>query len=181
MRAHVNILTAASEAATQQAVTGYENAVAAHASGDWGMHNQVLYHGTPFAEFATGHTIADGCLLRLMLTGTNVDGTGDAAFTCPAIAVGTAVIGGAPIIVRQPASLSLTVGQTALFTVKAISNDALAYQWKKNGADIADATASTYAIGAVQTTDQASYTVVITSAFGTATSTAATLTVTSNV
>lgn len=178
MRANVNILTAASETATQQSVTGYENSTAAHVAGDWGAHNQVLFYSTPFTEFSTGHTISNGYLLRLMLTGTNVDGTGDAAFTCPAIVTGIDVdVGGAPVIIRQPSSLGLFVGQIATFTVKAISSDAMSYQWRKNGTNISGATASTYVIGSVQTTDQASYDVVVTNSYGSATSTSATLTV----
>ena len=85
MRANVNLLTGASETATQQSVTGFENSAAAHVVGDWGVHNQVLFYATPFTEFSVGHTISNGYLLRLALTGTNLDGTGDAAFTCPAI------------------------------------------------------------------------------------------------
>lgn len=179
MRANVNILTAASESATQQSITGYENATAAHVAGDWGAHNQVLFYATPFAEFSTGHTIASGYLLRLMLTGTNVDGTGDAAFTCPAILSGISVdVGGAPVIIRQPASLGVFVGQIATFTVKAISADTMTYQWRKNGVDISGATSSTYVIGVAQTTDQASYDVTVTNSFGSVTSAAASLTVT---
>lgn len=178
MKANVNILTAASDTATQQAVTGYENSTAAHVAGDWGAHNQVLFYSTPFAEYSTGHTINNGYLLRLMLTGTNADGTGDAAFTCPVILTGTNVdTGGAPLIIRQPVSLGLYVGQLATFTVKAISNDPMTYQWRKNGTNISGATSSTYVIGSVQTTDQASYDVVVTNDFGSATSSAANLTV----
>lgn len=178
MRSNVNILTSASETAVQQSVTGYENSTAAHVAGDWGAHNQVLFYATPFAEFSTGHTINNCYLLRLMLTGTNVDGTGDAAFTCPAIVTGIDVdVGGAPVIIRQPSSLGLFVGQIATFTVKAISNDPMTYQWRKNGTNISGATSSTYVIGSVQTTDQASYDVIVTNAYGSATSATATLTV----
>jgi hypothetical protein len=178
MRSNVNILTAASETAVQQSITGYENSTAAHVSGDWGAHNQVLFYATPFAEFSVGHTIANGYLLRLMLTGTNVDGTGDAAFTCPAIVSGIDVdVGGAPYIIRHPDSLSLFVSQIATFTVKAISADPLSYQWRKNNENITGATASTYVIGSVKTTDQAAYDVIVSNSYGTATSTTANLTV----
>jgi len=178
MRSNVNILTAASETAVQQSITGYENSTAAHVSGDLGAHNQVLFYGTPFAEFSVGHTIANCYLLRLMLTGTNVDGTGDAAFTCPAIVTGIDVdVGGAPFIIRHPDSLALFVGQIANFTVKAVSADALSYQWRKNNTNINGASSATYVIGSVQTTDQATYDVVVSNSYGTATSNPATLTV----
>lgn len=53
-------------------------------------------------------------------------------------------------------SLSVSVNGTAPFT----------YQWKKGGADIARATASTYGINALATTDAGSYTVVVTNGAG---------------
>jgi len=178
MRANVNILTAASENATAIQVTGYENATAAHVAGDWGVHNQVLFYATPFAELVTGHTISNGYSLRIQLTGTNVDGTGDGVFITPAILTGVQTdIGAAPAIIRQPQSLSLFVGQTATFTVKAISADPMTYQWRKNGTAISGATASTLVLTNVQTTSQASYDVVVTNSFGSTTSTAASLTV----
>ena len=178
MRANVNILTAASENAVAIQVTGYQNATAAHVVGDLGVHNQVLFYATPFAEPVTGHTIYNGYLLRLQLTGTNADGSGDGVFTCPAILTGvSADIGGPPAIIRQPQALSLFVGQTATFTVKAISADPMTYQWRKNGTAIAGATASTLVLTNVQTTSQATYDVVVTNAFGSATSTTAALTV----
>lgn len=176
MRSNVNILTSASQTTVELGITGYENSTAAHVSGDWGAHNQVLFYATPFAEFATGHTIANGYLLRVMLTGTNADGTGDAAFTCPVILTGSNIdSGGAPYIIRQPQSLGLFVGQTATFTVKAISAVPLTYQWRKDGSNITGATDSTYLIPSVVTGDQASYDVIVTNDYGSATSNPATL------
>jgi len=178
MKANVNILTSASETTVAQGVTGYENSTAAHVAGDWGAHNQVLFYATPFAEYSTGHTIANGYLLRLQLTGTNADGTGDAAFTCPVILTGTNVdSGGAPVIIRQPASLGLFVGQTATLTVKAISAVPMTYQWAKDGNAIAGATGASYVIPSVVVGDQASYNCVITNEYGSATSNSATITV----
>lgn len=178
MRANANILTAASEANVGQSNTGYENSTAAHAAGDLGAHNQVLFYSTPFAEFGTGHTINNAYLLRLQLTGILGDGTGDQAFTVPAIVTGTTVdSGGAPVIIRQPVSLAVFVGQTVTFTVKAISGDPMTYQWYKNGVAIAGATSTNYIIGSVQTTAQASYYVIVSNAYGTATSSTVNLTV----
>lgn len=178
MRSNVNILTTASEATVVQSNTGYENSVAAHVVGDLGAHNQVLFYSIPFAEFGTGHTITNGYLLRLLLTGIAGDGTGDQAFTVPALLTGTSVdSGGAPVIIRQPQSLAVFVGQTVTFTVKAISADPMTYQWYKNGSPITGATSSTYVIGSAQTTDQASYYVVVTNAYGSVTSATVTLTV----
>lgn len=178
MRSNVNILTVASEATVVQSNTGYENSTAAHVVGDLGAHNQVLFYGIPFAEYSTGHTISNGYLLRLQLTGIAGDGTGDQAFTVPALLTGTSVdSGGAPVIIRQPGNTVGVVGQTITFTVKAISADPMTYQWYKNGSPITGATSTTYVIGAVAHTDAASYYVIVCNAYGCVTSNTATLTV----
>src|SRR5512143_185085 len=178
MRSNVNILTAASEATVVQSNTGYENSTAAHVVGDLGAHNQVLFYSIPFAEFGTGHTITNGFLLRLQLTGINGDGTGDQAFTVPAMLTGTGVVsGGPPVIIRQPGNTQAFVGQTINFTVKAISADPMTYQWYKDGSPITGATSSVYVIGSVAHTDAASYYVVVCNTFGCVTSNTVTLTV----
>src|SRR5260370_4866806 len=51
----------------------------------------------------------------------------------------------APYINTQPANQTVTTGQTATFSVAATGTTPLTYQWQKNGADIANATSSSYA------------------------------------
>ena len=82
-----------------------------------------------------------------------------------------------PTITTQPASLTVTTGSSASFTVVATSSSALTYQWKKDGSDLAGATTATYAISAASSTQVGSYTVVVTNFSGATTSTAASLTV----
>src|SRR5256885_9224522 len=41
----------------------------------------------------------------------------------------------APTITRQPASQTVSVGQTATFTVTATGTAPLSYRWQKNGTD----------------------------------------------
>src|SRR5439155_1646557 len=50
----------------------------------------------------------------------------------------------APAITTQPANQTVTAGQTATFTVVATGTAPLGYQWQKNGANIAGATAASY-------------------------------------
>lgn len=185
MRANVSVLTANAETVINQSVMDFQNAVAAHIGGDWGYHNQMLLYGVAFTEPISGHTITDGYLLRVQLTGTNTDmggygdGTGDGVFTMPAIATGIHVtVGAAPVIIQQPASATTVENQSATFTVVALSAVAMTYQWQKNGVDIAGATASTYVIASALLTDQAAYKVVVTNAYGSTTSSAADLVVT---
>ncbi|MDX2187811.1 MAG: immunoglobulin domain-containing protein [Opitutaceae bacterium] len=84
----------------------------------------------------------------------------------------------APAITSQPVGLSIVVGQTAQFTVAASGTAPLAYQWKKDLADITGATSATLTIPNAQLGDAGSYTCVVINDGGSATSSAAVLNVT---
>jgi len=84
-----------------------------------------------------------------------------------------------PVITSQPASLTVTTGTYATFSVAATGAPAPTFQWKKNGAAVAGATAATYTINPALAADAGSYTVTVTNAAGSVTSNAAVLTVTS--
>ena len=85
-----------------------------------------------------------------------------------------------PAITTPPASQTVEAGKTATFTVTATGGETLAYQWKKNGTDVSGATASTYTTPATSSADNgAKYSVAVSNSAGTATSSDATLTVTS--
>src|SRR5260370_14620996 len=84
----------------------------------------------------------------------------------------------APTITTPPANQTVTAGQTATFTVVAAGTAPLSYQWQKNGVNIAGATATSYTAPVTTTADSgASFDVVVSNTAGTATSSAATLTV----
>jgi hypothetical protein len=72
----------------------------------------------------------------------------------------------------------MTAGASTAFTVTASSPAPQSYQWRKDGAAIAGATSATLALSNVQTSAAGSYSVVVSNAAGSVTSTAATLTVT---
>lgn len=81
-------------------------------------------------------------------------------------------------ITTQPAGQTVAVGQTATFTVLATGTAPLAFQWQKNGTAISGATSASYTTPAVTVADNgAKFVVVVSNATGTATSTAATLTI----
>src|SRR6266566_4938723 len=83
-----------------------------------------------------------------------------------------------PSITTQPANQTVMAGQTARFTVVAAGTAPLGYQWQKNGASIAGATAASYTTPATTTADSgATFRVVVTNTAGTVTSSSATLTV----
>jgi hypothetical protein len=84
----------------------------------------------------------------------------------------------APTITTPPANQTVTAGQTAAFTVVAAGTAPLSYQWQKNGANIAGATAASYTTPVTATSDSGStFRVVVSNTAGTVTSAAATLTV----
>lgn len=83
-----------------------------------------------------------------------------------------------PSILEQPQSLTVREGASASFSVLAQGSAPLAYQWRRNGADIAGANGATYAIARVSASDNnAQFTVVVSNRAGEVTSRAATLTV----
>jgi hypothetical protein len=85
----------------------------------------------------------------------------------------------APSITQQPAGANVAVGQTATFAVVATGTAPLAYQWQRDGAAIAGATTASYTTPAAQLSDNgALFRVVVTNAFGSATSANALLGVT---
>ena len=83
----------------------------------------------------------------------------------------------APTITSQPSSLTVTAGQSAMFSVTATGTPAPTYQWQKNSTNIAGATGSSYAISSTTTSDAGSYQVVVSNSAGTVTSNSASLTV----
>ena len=82
-----------------------------------------------------------------------------------------------PEITTQPADLTVSQGSSATFMVEATGLDPLSYQWQFNGTNISAATDTSYEILNAQPSDAGSYTVVITNADGSITSTQAMLTV----
>ncbi len=95
------------------------------------------------------------------------------------IAMSATVTAIAPAITNQPVSKSVTVGQSATFTVANTGTAPITYQWQKNGVAIPGATSSAYTTPAAATSDNGSlFTVSLSNSAGTVTSNGATLTVT---
>jgi hypothetical protein len=81
-------------------------------------------------------------------------------------------------ITTQPQSQTVTVGQNAFFSVVATGTAPLSYQWSLYGTALSAATTAALTLTNVQATDAGSYTVVVTNAGGSITSSRASLTVT---
>ena len=87
----------------------------------------------------------------------------------------------APTITTQPSSRTVQAGAAVTFSVRASGPGPLQYQWRRDGVDIAGATAPDYTIAAVaQTDNSARFRALVTNSFGNALSNEAVLTVSSN-
>lgn len=88
-----------------------------------------------------------------------------------------------PSIVTQPQSCTNIASATAVFAAEAVGATPLYYQWQKNGVNLLDttnvvgSTTPTLTIGPILAADAGDYTVVVTNAYGCATSAVAHLTV----
>ncbi len=92
------------------------------------------------------------------------------------------VTSAAPTITSQPANRSLAPGSTATFSVVAIGSTPLTYQWRKGGTPIsgnASAATATLTLTGISLADAGSYDVLATNSFGFATSTPASLSISS--
>jgi hypothetical protein len=86
--------------------------------------------------------------------------------------VATLTVLSAPTIVQQPnpTNMFLFVGETARFSVTAGGAVPLSYYWQLNGAPISGANSSSYTIANVQLNNSGNYSVLVSNAFGTVTS-----------
>jgi hypothetical protein len=83
---------------------------------------------------------------------------------------GSLIINTAPYIVTQPQSQTVNPGSDVSFTVIAVGQTPLSYQWRLNTAAIPGATDRTYTRTSVRTGDSGSYSVFITNQLGNVTS-----------
>ena len=134
--------------------------------------------GSSAAGFSTGLSFPvdlkvadDGSLYYL------ARGTGTATGVVFRIAFGAS----APSITMHPSSRTVQPGASVTFSVRASGPTPLRYQWQRNGADIAGATAQDFTIASVTTSDNgARFRARVTNDFGNVLSNEAVLTVTTN-
>jgi hypothetical protein len=75
----------------------------------------------------------------------------------------------APAITAQPQNQTVALGGNATFSVTASGTSPMSYQWRFNGANIAAATTSSYSKFSAQSADAGNYSVVVSNAYGAAT------------
>ena len=133
---------------------------------------------TPTATTYNDTALTAGTVYSYRVRATDAAGN-LSAYSNVATATTTAAAPTAPTITQQPASKTVTVGQTATFTVSASGTAPFSYQWQKGTTNIANATSSSYTTPATTSADNGSqFRVIVTNAGGNATSNPATLTVT---
>ena len=101
------------------------------------------------------------------------NGSGSITSTAVTLTVSTTF---SPVITKQPLGHTVIAGSSVVASVEATGGN-LTYQWKKGGVAISGATFSSAFLSSAQAADAGSYTVTITNALGSVTSTPAILTV----
>ncbi len=96
------------------------------------------------------------------------------------IPTNSAPVNDPPAITAQPQSQTNSIGANVSFSVSASGTAPLAYQWRFYGTNLSGATTNPFSMSNIQPTNAGNYTVVITNAFGSITSSVATLTVTTS-
>jgi uncharacterized repeat protein (TIGR03803 family) len=93
--------------------------------------------------------------------------------SAPSVGATLAVNSSPPVITRQPASQTASLGTTATMSVTVNGNLPLVYQWRFDGTNLAGATNSALVLPGVQFANAGNYTVVVTNSLGSVTSIAA--------
>ncbi|HEY2548338.1 MAG TPA: hypothetical protein VGI46_19860, partial [Candidatus Acidoferrum sp.] len=138
------------------------------------LKNSANITGATGASYTTPATLAGDSGAKFDVVVSNAAGSATSAVATLTVTAADV----APAITTQPANQTVTVGQTATFSVAAAGTAPLSYQWQKNSATISGATASSYTTPATVSGDNgAKFDVIVTNAVGSSTSTMATLTV----
>lgn len=158
---------------------------------------QTVIEGT-FASFTVTVTADGPCTYQWRYNGVNIPGATATTYViaaalnsqegnysvvvfCP---FGTVVSQNAlltvnipPTIIVQPVTQSVIAGNSVFFSVTAVGDPTLVYQWKRNGVNLPGQTLASLTILNAQDANEGAYSVVVSNPFGTVTSVAANLTV----
>ena len=111
--------------------------------------------------------LVGGCATGVSSTGNGGNNSGSGGSTPTAVSIST-----------QPASQTVSVGQTATFTVVASGTAPMAYQWQRNAMPVSGATSASYTTAPTTAADNgAQFQVTVSNSLGSVSSNTATLTV----
>jgi alpha-tubulin suppressor-like RCC1 family protein len=158
--------------------------------------SQLAYSGAPVVMIATA-VGAPPLSYQWQFNGTNITGAimpwltltnvqlanagnysvvlGNGSGVVTGSTAGLVVSNAAPIILNQPNSVEVTLGDNTSISVVATGSRPLSYQWQFNGANIPGATNVVIGLANVQGTNAGSYSVVVSNVYGTNVSSSATL------
>ncbi len=137
--------------------------------------NGATIAGATSSSYTTPATTRSISGTQFTLTVSNSYGS---ATSNPAVLTVNAAVA-APIISAEPANLTVTASQSAIFSVAATGTSPFSYQWMRNGAAISGANSATYDIASTSASDSGTrFNAVVANSAGSATSNTATLTVT---
>lgn len=145
--------------------------------------------GLRFVPAAVGGTISSGTpaivgtptqagTFSVQVQGFNPEGLTNGVLQDITFIITGGSVATAPTISSQPQSQTATAGGSVTFSVTAGGSPAPTFQWTRNGADLAGATAAALVLSNVQAADAGTYAVVVRNSAGSVTSSPATLTVT---
>ncbi len=172
---------------TNLTVLAGNNAVfAATVTGSASLVYQWLKNGTNMSN-GTGVSGANSSVLTLTAVTASSAGNYSVSVTnlygSATSSVAVLNVNFAPVISTQPANLNVLSGSNAVFSVTASGTAPLAYQWQEsgtnlsNGTGISGAMSNVLTLAAVTTNSSGNYSLVITNAFGSVTSSVAVLNV----
>lgn len=151
---------------------------------EWALEVQAVGTAPLAYQWRRNSTAIEGATsARLTLTGAQgVAGTydvivSDSSKSLTSKAAVVTLVSAPPVITTQPLALTVEPGAQAQFSLVATGDGALQYQWRKNGVNIAKATASWLTLTNVQEKDEATYDCVVKNFNGATLSVAAKLTV----
>lgn len=151
----------------------------------WGQTNVPAgLSGVTAIATGSGHTVViknDGTVVAWGYNGYGQTDVPTGLNRATAISAGSyytlAVAVAPPSITSQPNNLVLNMTSNAVFNVAAVGTAPLIYIWRKDGVDLNGATNASLILSNVQTNQAGNYTVVITNAYGSVTSSVALLVV----
>ena len=162
--------------APQTAIAGTTVTLSAVAGGSptpsfqWQKGGVAIAGATSATLTLTNVQVADAGTYTLVAT----NSAGEARSTPVTVAVSAPTNTTAPTIARQPQTQTVAMGSTAVFNAEATGGP-LSFQWRRNGAPIGGATSASLVLNAATAADAGTYSVVISNAIGSTTSSTAAL------
>lgn len=137
--------------------------------GTWSMQFDLPTASSDFAIGNIGRNPANGNFIGLIdevRISKGVRQTNEMMFAIPEVVVTT-----------QPIELTVGIEQPAAFSIRAVGERPIYYQWRHDGTNLTGATQDAFSIGAAQFADAGEYDVVVTNSVSAVTSSVVTLTV----